>query len=193
VNSPRLPRKQRRRFLVLAVLRPVATAVLLVTGYYVLPVDRDLDGWTLLLLVGGMAFVVALVVWEIRRILQSPFPTLQGVQALALIVPLFLLIYANVYFVLAHNVPTSFTVPLTRTDALYFVVTVFATVGFGDIAPVTQAARILVTAQMIGNLLLLGIALRVILVAVQHSRARTANADRRFPPAPATPDRDGSS
>ena len=29
---------------------------------------------------------------------------------------------------------------MTRTDALYFVVTVFATVGFGDITPVSETA-----------------------------------------------------
>ncbi len=77
---------------------------------------------------------------------------------------------------MAHNVPDSFTDPLTRTDSLYFTVTVFATVGFGDIAPVTQAARVLVTVQMVGNLLLLGIALRVVVLAVQHRR-RTVGRD----------------
>jgi hypothetical protein len=164
VNRPRL---------VLAVLRPLGTIVVLVFGYYLLPVDRDLDGWTLLLLVGGTLVVVALVVWEIRRILHSRFPTLQGAQALALIVPLYLLIYANVYYVVAFNVPGTFSAPLSRTDALYFVVTVFATVGFGDITAVSEAARVLVTTQMVGNLLLLGIALRVILAAVQRSRARS--------------------
>ncbi|MGH3879228.1 MAG: potassium channel family protein [Actinophytocola sp.] len=109
-------------------------------------------------------------------ILRSDHPTLQGVQALAITLPLFLLTFANVYFLVAHNVPDSFTDPLTRTDSLYFTVTVFATVGFGDIAPVTQAARVLVTVQMVGNLLLLGIALRVVVLAVQHRR-RTVGRD----------------
>jgi voltage-gated potassium channel len=180
-----------RRFLVLAVLRPVATTVALVACYFLLPVDRGLGVWTLVVLVGGIAAVVALVVWEIRRILRSPFPTLQGVQALALIMPLYLLVYANVYYVVAHNLPTTFSVPLTRTDSLYFVVTVFATVGFGDIVPLTQAARVLVTAQMVGNLLLLGIALRVILTAVQHSRARAAATVDGAHRSPSTPDRGG--
>lgn len=159
--------------LALAVLRPLGTTTALVAVYYLLPVDRRLDVWTLVLLVGGSLAIVALVVWEFRRILRSPYPTLQGAQALALIVPLYLLIYANVYYVVAYNVPSTFSVPLTRTDALYFVVTVFATVGFGDITAVSEAARVLVTTQMVGNLLLLGIALRVILAAVQHSRARS--------------------
>ena len=36
----------------------------------------------------------------------------------------------------------TFTEPLTRTDAQYFTVTIFATVGFGDITAVTQTARV---------------------------------------------------
>jgi len=40
-----------RRYLMLAVVRPVLTVAGLVTAYYVLPVDRGLTGWTLLGLV----------------------------------------------------------------------------------------------------------------------------------------------
>jgi voltage-gated potassium channel len=37
---------------------------------------------------------------------------------------------------------------MTHTDALYFTVTVFATVGFGDITARTDTARLLVTVQI---------------------------------------------
>jgi hypothetical protein len=161
-----------RTFAVLAVARPVLTVAILVAAYYLLPVDRSLTGWTLVGLTGGLCLVVVMVVWQFRLIVRSPFPTLQGIQALAITVPLFLLVFANVYYLLSSTVPGSFTEPLTRTDALYFVVTVFATVGFGDISPVTHAARLLVTSQMVGNLLLIGVVLRVILTAVQRGRRR---------------------
>ena len=36
----------------------------------------------------------------------------------------------------------NFTHPLTRTDTLYFAVTFFSTVGFGDIAAKSEAARV---------------------------------------------------
>jgi hypothetical protein len=162
--------------MVASVARPVLTVTALLLAYYLLPVDRRLTGWTLVGLVGGLVLVVVVLVWQIRAILRSAHPALQGIQALAITVPLYLLTFANVYYLVARNVPDSFTDPLTRTDALYFTVTVFATVGFGDIAPVTQAARVLVTVQMVGNLLLLGVALRVIVVAVQHRR-RTVSRD----------------
>ena len=68
--------------------------------------------------------------------------------------------------------PNAFTQPLSRTDALYRTVTVFATVGFGDIAPVTQQARVLGTVQMVGDLLVLGVLLQVFLGAVKLGRSR---------------------
>jgi voltage-gated potassium channel len=160
-----------RRSVILAVGRPALTVVTLLVAYYLLPVDRPVGGWTVVLLVAELGVVVAVVVWQTRVILRARYPGLQGVQALALTVPLFLLVYANVYFLLGHNVAGSFTESLSRTDALYFAVTVFATVGFGDIAPVSETARVLVTTQMVGNLLVLGVALKVILEAVRRSRA----------------------
>jgi voltage-gated potassium channel len=162
----------RPHVLAIALVRPLLTVVALVVAYFMLPVDRELNAGTLVALIIGLCLVVVVIIWETRAILRSRYPALQGIQALAFVAPLFLLVFANAYYVLAHNLPASFTAPMSRTDSLYFVVTVFATVGFGDIAPVTQTARILVTAQMVGNLLLVGIALRVILTAVERSRDR---------------------
>lgn len=159
------------QFFLLAVVRPLATVTVLLVIYYVLPADRRLDTWTLVQLVLELVLVVAVIGWQVRRIMRSPYPAIQGIQALAFVIPLFLVIFAYAYYVLEHELAQSFTKPLTRTDALYFVVAVFATVGFGDIAAVSQAARLLVIIQMVGDLLLLGGVLRVIVTAVQRSRA----------------------
>ena len=61
---------------------------------------------------------------------------------------------------------------MTRTDALYFTVTVFSTVGFGDITAVTEAARVLVTGQMIADIVILGIGVRIIVDAVKRGQQR---------------------
>ena len=65
--------------------------------------------------------------------------------------PLFLLIFAAVYELLSGTDPHAFSETLSRTDSLYFVVTVFATVGFGDITAVSQSARVIVTVQMVAT------------------------------------------
>jgi hypothetical protein len=46
----------------------------------------------------------------------------------------------------------AFNVPLTRIDATYFTISTATTTGMGDIHPVSGAARLLVSAQMIASL-----------------------------------------
>jgi len=65
---------------------------------------------------------------------------------------------------------SNFSEPLTHTDALYFTVTVFSTVGFGDITAKTETARLVVTAQMIADIVILGLGIKVIVGAVKQSR-----------------------
>jgi hypothetical protein len=116
--------------------------------------------------------LLAVAAWQIRAIIRAAYPGLRAIEALATTVPLFLLLYAATYLLIAQVDPASFSTHagLTRTDALYFTVTIFATVGFGDIAPTSQSARLLVTTQMIMDLLILGLGIRVFIGAVQLAR-----------------------
>ena len=71
------------------------------------------------------------------------------------------------YFLMAQADADNFNAEtLTRTDSLYFTVTVFATVGFGDITATSEAARVLVTVQMILDLIVLGLGVRAFVGAV---------------------------
>ena len=161
----------RRRLYRRALLRPSLTVTVLVAAYYLLPLDRTDDPRVVLVLVAGMVAVACLGLWQVQAIRRSPYPAVQAVEALAAAVPLFLLLFAVAYWLLASSAPHAFSQPLSRTDALYFTVTVFATVGFGDISPVTEPARIAVTVQMVADLLVLGLLLRTITGAVRVSRA----------------------
>ena len=118
-----------------------------------------------------------LVAFQVRTIAQSPFPGLRAIEALATSVPLFLLLFAAIYTVMATMSASNFSQPLTRTDAVYFTVTVFATVGFGDITAKTEAARLVVTGQMIADLIIIGLGVRVIAGGAAWP---TAAAERRW-------------
>ena len=109
---------------------------------------------------------------------------MQAVEALAVAVPLFLLLFAAGYSLMSTASPGAFTEPLDRTDAIYFTVTVFATVGFGDIAPVTESARVVVTLQMVGDLLVLGVLLQAILGAVEARSCPAAACPERLTTSP---------
>jgi hypothetical protein len=61
---------------------------------------------------------------------------------------------------------------MTHTNALYFTITVFATIGFGDITATTPTPRLVVTAQMILDLIVLGLGVKVLCGATTHGRQR---------------------
>lgn len=170
-------------------MRSFVIAALLVTVYFLLPLDRSLNGDGIALLLGGTVVVLATLVWQVRAILQARYPILQAIEALAIVIPLFLLTFAALYFELERNNARAFTQPLTRFDALYFTVTVFATVGFGDIAPVTQAARIATTLQMVGDLIVLGVLIKTLAAAAKLTREHRSGSigapdEQSSPPVP---------
>jgi voltage-gated potassium channel len=164
----------RRHQLVLGIARTVLTSVVLVLLYFLLPLDRTFSAGTVVALVAGIVAIGLLVTWQVRAILRAAHPALQAVEAVALSLPMFLLLFAAAYSVLSASDPDAFTEPVSRLDGLYFVITAFATVGFGDISPVSDVARALVTVQMVGDLVLIGLVLRLFLSAVDLGRRRTA-------------------
>ncbi|MET9605146.1 potassium channel family protein [Streptomyces sp. NPDC006512] len=173
--------RQLRRSLVGPLLRSAASVSLLTWLFYVAPLDRDTDLGALLLLIVGLSLFGALVVWQVFAITHARHPRLRAVEALSTAVPLFLLLFAVAYFLLARNEPGSFSEQLNRTDALYFTVTVFATVGFGDIVPVTQTGRVLTTVQMIADLIVVGLIAKALFGAVRIGMRRKERAASREP------------
>jgi len=182
-----------RRLVVLGLLRALATAVALVALYYLLPLDRITS--VAFALAGGLVILLAGVAWQLRAIVRAKEPGIRAVVALASTVPLFLLLFASVYFAMARASPANFSMhQLTRTDVLYFTVTTFGTVGFGDITPASQGARLVVMAQIILDLLVLGLGIRAFVFAAQLGRKQASAATGPGIPAGQPPqDSDGPS
>ena len=57
-------------------------------------------------------------------------------------VPLLVLSFAATYVGLAQADQASFNEAVNQVDGVYFAVTVLATVGFGDITPTSETARV---------------------------------------------------
>ena len=167
-----------RRILAAGLLRSVLSTAVVLVLYFWLPLDGLADMSPAVSLPILLAAFAALVVLQVRAIFGSTYPGLRALEGLGVLVPLFLVAFAGIYYVLGVADPSWFSEPLSRLDALYFTVTVFATVGFGDITSTSAPARAVVTLQMVVDLLVIGLGVRVILGAVQEARRR---AGRPFP------------
>jgi voltage-gated potassium channel len=177
-----------RRAIAVTILQTVGTSGVLLFLYYEAPLDRALDPVSGLLFVLALALFGAVVGYQVRSILRSSRPRLRAIRALGVAVPLLLVVFASTYFVVATQEAGAFSEPLNRTDSLYFTVTVFSTVGLGDIAPVTQLARILVTVQMLVGLIAVGLIAKLVLGAVQVAVARKARTPEPEPVGEGSPD-----
>ncbi len=60
--------------------------------------------------------------------------------------------FSSAYYVLGSEFDDQIVDLQTKLDALYFTITIMATVGFGDITASGQMARALVTGQMVVEL-----------------------------------------
>lgn len=162
--------------LISAVVRPILAGVILLVGYFLLPINRESD----VKLVGficGALLLAGFVFWEVRHFIHSKFPVAAALEMLVALATFYIVSFATMYFMFSEYADGSFTVRLTRVDALYFSLTVFTTTGFGDITPATQAARIAVSVQMASSFILLGLGIRFLTVLVESRRKSSSQGD----------------
>ena len=153
-------------------LRALGNTAALVALYYLLPLDHTSTPIAATMLIIGLVALITLVIFQTRSISRARFPGVRAVEALATSLPLFLLLFSGTYVVMAAVSASNFGEKLTHTDALYFTITMFTTVGFGDITAKSEGARLLVTGQMVTDLIILGIGAKIILGAVTRGRQR---------------------
>ncbi|MFF9853458.1 potassium channel family protein [Streptomyces litmocidini] len=177
--------RPRRVLLLLPLLRSAVVVTAATTAYFLLPLDRDFSQHTGTVLVLGILAIGVLLALQAVSIIGSPYPRLRAVEVLSTAVPLFLLLFSATYYLYARGQGEhSFSEPLSRNDALYFTVTVFATVGFGDIVPVSQTARVLTTGQMVADLVLVGVIAKAIVGAVRIGLERRQSSSAAEDPEP---------
>ena len=156
----RAPARRMARF----VARSSLTLVLLTVCYYLVPVAEPTGAnagarWA------GSAVALCGFVLLVRRSLRmarAERTPLALAEAVLTVLYVLLLLFALTYCVIALRLPGQFHGIENHTDALYFTVTVAGTVGFGDITPVATAARLIVNAQMLANLVYVGVAVRIL-------------------------------
>jgi voltage-gated potassium channel len=161
-----MPDRARREPLVGLLWHTTVVLVLLTIGYFMLPLRSPWgDATTAGRLAGSvLAWGVLLVFLRnaARRSQDRQPPEYHRVQELLTALYLLVLGFALLYAIIAAAAPEQFSGLANRSDALYFSVTTTATVGFGDIHAAGTPARLLVTVQMLFNLIYIGTALRIL-------------------------------
>jgi voltage-gated potassium channel len=129
---------------------------------------RPRDGLLVVVIVLGFALLVAGAAVRERRAGEGPDSGAR-IENLVAIILWAVAFFALVYFRLSLA-PDQLIGIGTRLDAVYFTVSTLTTVGFGDIVAVGQAARAVVAVQMVFNISVLALAVRVLLTTVQRRR-----------------------
>jgi len=176
-SALKLSVQDRRRLLRRGILRPVVTALLLVLAYFLLPLDGGDNFSTLTVLIVGIVAVCAICAWHVRKILHAEFPAVRAAEALVAILALYLVGFATVYYLQSQASADNFAEPLSKIDALYFCLGVFSTVGFGDIAATSELARATVIVQIVGNLTIIAVGIRLLSAAVKWSQELRKGSD----------------
>jgi hypothetical protein len=174
----------RRRALLQSAVIIVAALAFLLAALYLLPFNHLSSGRSVVRLGVVIALVAAVFIVEVRRITQAELPELRAVEALGIVIGVFLVGFSIIYLSMSRNNVLTFTQPLDPTRALYFTISVFSTVGFGDITPRTDPARLIVAAQMLLDLAIIGVAVRMIFTVARSRIAPAASAGSDDRPAP---------
>ncbi len=160
-------RSRRRQVLAVATGALFGTAVVLAL-YYVVPIPGSI---VVASVVSAVVFL-GVVGFELRAVLRDQQPVARAAIAMARVVPLFIVLFAWTYWAMSMSDQGTFSEPLTKSGALYFTITVLSTVGFGDITPATDPARLAVSVQMICDLVVIGIIVKLIVGVAKSARAQ---------------------
>ncbi len=166
--------RERRRAITRIVVRATLSVGILVGAYVLVPQNGVLEGTAVVQLLLGVILFSVVVVLQFYSIMRAPIPEVRATASLVVVVLMLTLLFAWAYAMMSAVSPAAFSHSLDRSSAIYFTVTILSTVGFGDITPVTAAARWVVTLHMIVNITLVVVLGRVLLMAGRIARTRRA-------------------
>jgi voltage-gated potassium channel len=132
---------------------------------------------------GGLVLVGGFILHQVRQIRHSRLGGNGSIAGLVLALYVSVLFFAKVYDSLAVGRQGVIVGLSTKTDALYFSLSVASTTGFGDVHAVSQLARGVVIVQMAFNVGFVGVVLASVRRIVSAWTASPVD------PAPSSPDR----
>ncbi len=153
-------------------VRAVLAVVVCLVVYFLMPLEGDAWGPVVVRAVVAIALLIGAIALQTLAVVRSGTPTLKAVESLSVSVVLVLVVAAGAYLSISTTSPDSFTEELDHIGALYLAMMTLTTVGFGDIGALSHVARIAVMVQMVLNVVVLGVAAKVVLGVARRGGAR---------------------
>ena len=153
-------------------VRAVGTVVVILVAYCVLPLANGPGTGSIVRTAIAGLVVIAVAGWEVREVSRSSRPRIRAIDAIAVSAATMIVAFASSYLNLAARDPAAFSERLDRTNALYFTMTTLTTVGYGDIVPLSQPARIAVMVQMLFDVAVIGTTAKVIIGTARRAGRR---------------------
>lgn len=153
----------------LAVVRSVGMVAVSVAGYFLIPFRGDVDSIVLWLTVVAVV-LVAVIGSQLRAVAGSPTPIARAIEGVSVSASVLIITFAALYLVASRRDPGAFSEELDHVGALYVALMTATTVGFGDVAPITQPARCLVMVQMVMNVVVLGVVAKLLFTVARGGR-----------------------
>lgn len=150
-------------------VRAVGTVVVALTAYFTIPFRGDHWPVAVAIALGAVAASVPITLGRVARIREAEHPVAEAFEAVSILASLILVAFATTYYAIATNTDQIPGIH-TKIDSFYFTVTTIATVGFGDIVPTGQAARLIVAVQILLNISLIAGSFRLVSNAAHDRR-----------------------
>ena len=115
------------------------------------------------------------VVWQIRSIHKSGRPEARWIESLIVLGIFFLTIFARSYRILTAGYPHAFSQPMDTLNSYYYALGILSTAGDGTLVAVSNSAKVITMLQIVADLALIGLLVRVLTGAATRARQRMKN------------------
>jgi hypothetical protein len=153
--------RTKRRKRLLSALEHLLVLAIALANYYLFPVTGRFGDLTGVLFVIVLILLIGLVGAQIiRQARAGSDPSVRIRSLLVLLYPI-IVVFALSYYVMQMHNPQQFDNLTTRTDALYYTVVTLGTVGYGDVHPAGELAKIVTMVQIVFDLVVIGLLLSI--------------------------------
>jgi voltage-gated potassium channel len=153
--------------------RPGVVLLTILVLYYAVPIGQEggrvVAGLTVTAV--GVVLLAWAIVGQVRRQFDGRKNETPG--TLVTLLGLVVIVFASSYYLLERSQPGELDGLQTRTDSLYFTLSTLATVGFGDVHAEGQIARVVVSVQLVFDVVFVAT-----LASLMTSRLRERIAER---------------